>query len=377
MILASLAAFCLTQQKIDGMKITLPEVVGQPSRLSILVRNDRLDPVKLSPRKFGDPGEAWAFEYVVATYVASQTVADQSDVRHRVFSQERKAKNDPSVDVARLLARLYDFNVRHVGLDHSPQVGGGVVDVYLCFGGEAGGEQRFDVDYQRKNPVSGRPGERVNTIYIYDLASFTDPTEKLREVAHEYGHATLPPVGGFQRPEDWANGYLGERVYLRWIRNQMASGKYLIADAMGASFEGVEGYVKEKVDPLVTAAITDGPKGKWWGPGNMNGFMGLALAAEKYVGGRAMSRGLVLTDATDAKGFAQSIADAIQEQPAWRVTVPEDEKQKVIWLPTGEIATEGATIVEKMGIWRKLRIDASSYVIRTVRPPGGKQFTRK
>jgi len=377
MILATLVAVGLAQQKIDGTKITLPEVVGQPSRLSLLVRNDRLDPVKLSPRKFGDPPESWMFEYVVATQVVNARRPEQSDTRHRIYSQERKAKNDPSVDVARLFARLYDFNVRQIGLDHAANVAEGVVDVYLCFGGQAGGEQRFDVDYQRKNLSTGRPGERVNTIYIYDLASFTDPTEKLREVAHEYGHATLPPVGGFQRPEDWANGHLGERVYLRWIRNQMAQGKYLIADAMGATFEGVDQYVKANVDPLAEAAVTEGPKAKWAGVGNMNGFLGLALAAEKYVTGRAMSRGLVLTDPTDAKGFAQAISEAIQEQPAWRATVPEDEKGKIIWLPTGDILTEGASILEKSGIWRRIRIDSPNYVLRPIRPAGGLHLSQK
>jgi hypothetical protein len=371
MIAATVLALSLFQQKFEGVKISLPEVVGQPSRLNLMVRNDRLDPVKRSPTKFGDPAESWIFEYVVATYAKNPKIPEQTDLRHRVYSQERKANNDPSVDVARLLLRLYDFNFRQLGLDHSAALGQGVVDVYLCFGGEPGGEQRFDVDYQRNNATTGRPGERVNTIYIFDLNSFTDPTEKLREVAHEYGHATLPPVGGFQRPEDWANGYLGERVYLRWIRNQMAKGMYLMADAMGATFEGVDQYVKTKVDPLVATAVADGPNGKWSGAGHMDGFMGLALAAEKYVGGRAMSRGLSLTDPTDAKGFAQGISDAIQEQPSWRVTVDEMDKSKSVWLPTGDIVTDGATILEKSGIWRRLRIDSASYTLRPIRPPGG------
>ena len=42
--------------------------------------------------------------------------------------------------------------------------------------------------------------------------------EACRELAHEYGHAVLPAIGGFKSPEDWANGYLGERLFLRWLR---------------------------------------------------------------------------------------------------------------------------------------------------------------
>jgi hypothetical protein len=90
-----------------------------------------------------------------------------------------------------------------------------------------------------------------------------------------------------------------------------------------------------------------------------------------------MSRGLVLTDPTDAKGFAQAISEAIQEQPAWRATVPEDEKGKIIWLPTGDILTEGASILEKSGIWRRIRIDSPNYVLRPIRPAGGLHLSQK
>jgi hypothetical protein len=351
----------------DLMLLKMVDPDGRPSRLTVRVDNVKLKVSKQSPRKFGDPPEPWLFEYLVSTYAFSPRQAGQQDLRHRVYSQLRNATNDPAVSIARTLLRLFDFNYWQLDLDHDPTFSNGVIDIYLSFGGTPGGEQRLDVDYQRK------PKERVNTIYIYDLASFTDPIEKLREVAHEYGHATLPPIGGFQRPEDWANGYLGERVYLRWIRNEMAKGRFFVDDAMGANQPSLDEYVATKVTPLVDQATKLGPTSKWWGvgPEAMDGFMGLALAIDQFVGPRAMARSLVLTDPSKAKDYAKSAADAIQEQPSWRVTTDEANIGRTLWLPTGDILTEGATVMETSGFWRKLKIDAKNYVIRPVKRPGG------
>jgi hypothetical protein len=351
----------------DLMLLKMVDPDGRPSRLTVRVDNVKLKVTKQSPRKFGDPAEPWLFEYLVSAYALNPRQSSQQDLRHRVYSQLRNSTNDPAVSVARTLIRLFDFNYFQLDLDHDPTYSSGVIDVYLCFGGTAGGEQRLDVDYQRK------PKERVNTIYIFDLASFTEPLEKLREVAHEYGHATLSPIGGFQRPEDWANGYLGERVYLRWIRNEMSRGRFFVDDAMGANQSSLDGYVATKVTPLVDQATKLGPNGKWWGvgPEAMDGFMGLALAIDQFVGPRAMSRSLMLNDPFKAKDYAKSVADAIQEQPSWRVTTDESNIGRTLWLPTGDILSEGASVLETNGFWRKLKIDAKSYVIRPVKRPGG------
>jgi hypothetical protein len=75
----------------------------------------------------------------------------------------------------------------------------GVMNVWLAEKGQAGGETF---------------GEHI---YLYDVSTHRSETEWVREVAHEYGHSTLPIVGGYAQPEYAANGRLGERLYLRWL----------------------------------------------------------------------------------------------------------------------------------------------------------------
>ena len=73
------------------------------------------------------------------------------------------------------------------------------VDVWLSRSGQAGGEAF---------------GE---SIYLFAVQEPRAPAEWLREIAHEYSHLMLPPVGRFESPEPWANGYLGERLFLKWL----------------------------------------------------------------------------------------------------------------------------------------------------------------
>ncbi|MGC8843030.1 MAG: hypothetical protein ACP5QS_03735 [bacterium] len=81
----------------------------------------------------------------------------------------------------------------------------GVVDIWLCENGEGGGEQIG------KN------------IYIYQIGKERDDVELLREVAHEWGHHIIPPVGPYEEPEEWANGYIGERLLLKLLLEHLPS----------------------------------------------------------------------------------------------------------------------------------------------------------
>ena len=73
------------------------------------------------------------------------------------------------------------------------------VKVWLCESGLAGGEWKDD------------------NLYLYDKPQERAPIEWIREMAHEYGHLVLPAIGGFERPEQWASGELGERLFIKWL----------------------------------------------------------------------------------------------------------------------------------------------------------------
>lgn len=64
-----------------------------------------------------------------------------------------------------------------------------------------------------------------NQIYIYDIFAERKPMEWVREIAHEYGHYALPGVIGFTAPEEWSNGVLGERLYLKWLADEIKTGR--------------------------------------------------------------------------------------------------------------------------------------------------------
>jgi hypothetical protein len=81
----------------------------------------------------------------------------------------------------------------------------GIVDIWLCEGGEAGGEQ------------VGR------NIYIYQIEKGREEVELIREVAHEWGHHIIPPIGPYEEPEEWANGCIGERLLLKLFLDNLPS----------------------------------------------------------------------------------------------------------------------------------------------------------
>jgi hypothetical protein len=96
-------------------------------------------------------------------------------------------------------------------------------------------------------------------IYIYDLQAERAPLEWARELAHEYGHFLLPGASGFSDPEDWSNGLLGERLFLRWLRADLSD---RIVDKRTVPFVGaaeVADYCEKQSDALIDRIRRRGP----------------------------------------------------------------------------------------------------------------------
>ncbi len=111
---------------------------------------------------------------------------------------EREQPRDDTVlaqRVTALLLRLYWYAKTYLNLEPKyPEI-----KAWLCETGLAGGEWKDD------------------NLYLYDKPEARAPIEWIREVCHEYGHLVLPVIGGFERPEQWANGELGERLFIKWL----------------------------------------------------------------------------------------------------------------------------------------------------------------
>lgn len=349
MVLTSLALALALQVPIPApiQMVNLPEPDGKPVRLMMQVRTAPLDVPKRSP------AHAWDFDWVTSGYGNQRTDGTgQYDLKFSVFSQDRKPGADSAFLATRMLLRLWEYNFSAFGIDNNPNFHQGIVDVYLCFGGKPGGEQMFDLDPQVIPPI------KVNTIYIYDLDSFKGAVEMAREVAHEFGHASLPPVGGFKKPEDWANGYLGERLFLRYLRDQIAAGRLTPDDTMGATGAQLDAWVKANVDPLVSQAAKEGPNATLLGstgPEAMNSYMGLALYAAAILPPKTFARSMMMNGTMKAADYPSAIAVAAEEGDRYPIQVPPSLQGQEIWIPLGKGRIEGANVVERRQEWAKIK----------------------
>jgi len=362
MVLALLAATVLAGQEGQPQPAASIRILtGKEGAKRIYIHTPlkKIDPAKLSPK------HAWQFEWLVNVLLRpTDQDGEPYRGRFRVFSQERKQEGDRAQLVAQMLARLWDFNMQRMKIDHNPAFFHGFVDVYLAWGGKAGGEQLFDEDMEAGNAV------RVNTIYIYDLNGFTDPVEMAREVAHEYGHATLPAVGQYDAPEQWANGFLGEKLYMRWMASALAEGWLKPADAMGATAEGLAGYVAKHIDPLIARAAKVGPglRLKEKSAEAMDDYIGLALYADMLLPDNAFGRSLRLTGSQAASDYFRAVAAAAAEQETWDVDLPAKWKGLSIWIPLppkGKVS--GAAALKRQGNWVQVKVTSDKIAVKN--PP--------
>ncbi len=328
-----------------------------PASLMMLTPVERVAKPRLSPKKFGEPPKAWEFDWNTTGY--SQIDGGQR-IRIDLWSQESTVGSKRPEQVLRTLLRLYAYNVSRLRLQHSRDFEG-VVNVFLCYGGEPGGEQVFEVEHQPERDV------KLDSIYLYDLRSFTDPVEMVREVAHEYGHATLPAVGGFKDPEDWANGYLGEKIYMTYLAEAMAKGELGTDDVLGATKEGIAAWKAKNIDPLVTDAAINGPRPALLAgtsKASMDAFIGLALWTKQVYGERVMTRALVM-NGVDAKEFPASVATASEEPDIASLKIPEALRGRPIWVPAGTGKFAGVTVLDAKSRpgWARIQAKKSPAVV--------------
>ncbi len=362
------AIACLTialQDETTGRLFYIGDPELPTTRLAQYIRDTKLPEPKKSPKKFGDPPVPFEFDWIVSGLGRPSGVNNPAfALKFRVYSQQRKAENDLAPLVARQLLRMWEMNYLKLGLEHATLYGNGSIDVYLCWGGQAGGEQRFDEDIEKGQL------KKVNTIYIYDLPSFKDPVEMCREVAHEYGHACLPSVGGFKEPEDWANGYLGEKMYLRYLRDELKAKRLQPVDAMGATYEQLDAWVKKQVDPLVKGVAVNGPELALMdgtGTGAMDAYIGLTLLMQTILPPRVFNACLKDSGSAAAKDFPPAILRTLENWPSGIVLDIPATFRTGLWIPVGKTRVAGATVVKRKGDWAFVQPGVAGVV--TLVPP--------
>lgn len=296
------------------------------------------------------PKYGWEFPFAVEGWGAIGEA--KAELRFRVYAQGQK-----SVDLARsatrMLLRLWEMARARIRFDH-PLAYRSLVEVFLCDGGRPGGEQGI---------FHYADGRTTNGIYIYHLESFGDPVERAREIAHEYGHAILPSVSGFERPEEFGNGFLGEKLFLSWLADAMSRGHLVAEDAMGADLTS---WVKANAHPLSDAVWLNGPdnaalSGK--GRNAIDAYLGLHLYFWEAFPA-ALGRGMKVARGSKASDALKGLLYAVDEIGVWEVFIPDRLKGKEVWLPVARgWNTSGGSVMTRRRDWAKVKPTGSKLTV--------------
>jgi len=278
-------------------------------------------------------------------------------LRFRFYAQSPFAAGSINERIAKYFLFLWDLNARKLDLDHADKTGQ-LVDVYLTKEGKAGGEQYFGVE-------DIRGGKRnVNAVFLYDIDNFGSTLELMREASHEYGHAALPPVGGYKSPENWANGHTGERLYMLWMLDHVQN-RRLAPDAILGDPDLISEYLKKNVAPYVFRIMDRGPNTtllKGTNAEAMNEYIGLVLALEGLLPRESFARSLVVADAQTAIAYHNGLREALLAKSSWTLNLA-SRRGRATWLPIGKGKVTGGKVLERNGMWAKVMIESAQVKI--------------
>lgn len=266
-----------------------------------------------------DPLHGWSFAYVVEGQYAPAVPESspgarldrhppKSEVewlpRFRVYAQKRE-QFYLARRACRYLLRCFEFALGYLQRDHRSG-SRSVLSLHLCTGGKPGAEQTR------------------NLLYLYRVDPALPPIEWARELAHEYGHAIVPPINSFKEPETWANGDLGERLFLSWCLAAMVAKRLTPEDVMEASEEDLRRYCARSVEPLIARMEREGLNLSRWRSRRRDGYeeyLALALYTERLFGYKRLQRAMVLAGGTEPDDFLNGLREAIWEASSLEVTL--------------------------------------------------------
>ena len=213
----------------------------------------------------------------------------------------------------------------------------GIVNFWITDEGKAGGELYNE------------------NIYIYSANTQRSGQEWIREIAHEYSHLTLPPVGGYIEPEWSASGYLGELLVMSWATRNERPKEFAYADALNPI-----DINKTQISTLISSFLKNGLDGLDETSSSrdaMDIFLGFALYVEETRGARSltsaftrmktarfMGRGGFFEAVSDAENFIQNSGEI--SSLVWRVDAVTSGGKYYIYLAgheyiSGEIIASG------------------------------------
>ncbi len=261
--------------------------------------------------------------------------------------------------VAKLLLLLYGERHARIHDDHPENLP--TVNVWLT-----------DRVEPSLSPDTG--GEQFqNQIYLYNIHRERSEIEWAREIAHEYGHYALPGVTGFDKPEEWANGVLGERLFLKWIRDDLRSGRLKNEDIPIVNPGLLDEFYSLSIWPLIRRIMANGTEGKSITSTTARGmdyYTGLAMYVDTLYGTPVLVNAILDTKSASrltfprAPDFLTGVLTALREENEITLNLPalgEEEKENTVhfYLPAGSwsVTMESGVLSwripadPKQGVW--------------------------
>jgi hypothetical protein len=285
-------------------------------------------------------------------YGVSRTVRVQfpnrpgSVVRARVCGDSTSRAGDLEW-ASRTLARVWELNYVRLGLDLPATVENQTLHLLLRSDGEAGGEQVLT------RPTGDQSLYPWCVVYLYQVPTLTEPAERWREIAHEYGHAVLPAWGPYTGPEAYSNGDVGERLATAWMYEELNRGSAEPSDAAGSTAKDLLGYMQTKVwgeaaqFALAGPDYLDakGPTGYWAG-------VRMVTYCQQTLPPSVFRRALGLGGGTSATNLNEGISEALSEQSSVTLNVLPALRGKPAWFPAGSLRPATRVLARRDG-WVK------------------------
>lgn len=211
-----------------------------------------------------------------------------------------------------------------------------------------------------------------NSVYVFGVGvEKRSALEWVRTVAHEWGHLTLPAARRFREPENDAAGYLGERLYLKWLRSG-EPGRPAREPDDGTTVADLDLYYHRQINPLIEEYQDAGPGSSLLDGADtaaMDYYIGAVLATDNAFGSTVTGRALYNVLADRAREFLVALRKDVVESPKVAVTLPAwiPVRQGTYRVTSGKRASSDSLLRVGKTEWRFLRCepDTSETILLT------------
>ncbi|MCX6365465.1 MAG: hypothetical protein NTX57_02000 [Armatimonadetes bacterium] len=229
-----------------------------------------------------------------------QVVAVRHDSNDRAFA----------LKVARLAGRLLRLHKDRVGQEATYPQGEEIANVWLT-------------RVKAPTRASAAAETKAHHVYLFEIAEPRPEIEWARTIAHEWGHLVLLAARGYKDPENDAAGFLGERLFLKWLREDVLALPRKTDDFCEAA--GLQLYYNRQIAPLMARYSAAGPADKRLRQLNTEGmdyYIGMALDTDEVFGSKVIGFALYHLEDTTPGALVNAVRNGVFLQTELRVKLP-------------------------------------------------------